>query len=229
MKKYKIIKLKSGEDLVGSVRISKDGNVKIHRPMVFKSVVQHDIFGGMKELFMLKNWLILSEDKIAIVCKDAINTIINASQEVSGLYTAELTKQDTKDVPKPKAKKLPNDPVLDPILNNPFDDLSKYVQDMLEKSEKQYEQDSNLKDLAKRKPDDKMVFMNMVFSPEVIIELLRSGILDRKELGEMVNQITNENGEGMHPQKYTGNRKDKKDLGNKWTDWSADPFSEDYK
>ena len=55
MKNYKILKLKSGEDLIGEVRISKDGNVKIHRPMVFKSMVQPDIFGGMKEFFMLKN------------------------------------------------------------------------------------------------------------------------------------------------------------------------------
>jgi PBSX family phage portal protein len=40
MKKYKILKLKSGEDIIGTVRISRDGNIKIHRPMIFKSMVQ---------------------------------------------------------------------------------------------------------------------------------------------------------------------------------------------
>jgi hypothetical protein len=45
----------------------------------------------------------------------------------------------------------------------------------------------------------------------------------------MVNEITNENGEGMHPNKFTGNKKDKKNLGNDWTDWNPDPSSDDYK
>jgi hypothetical protein len=74
-----------------------------------------------------------------------------------------------------------------------------------------------------------MVFMNLVFSPEVIVELLRSGLLSRKEFGEMINEITNENGEGMHPNKFTGNKKGKKNLGNDWTDWNADPSSDDYR
>jgi hypothetical protein len=105
MKNYKILKLKSGEDLIGEVRISKDGNVKIHRPMVFKSMVQPDIFGGMKEFFMLKNWLMLSDDKTAVISRESINTIVNASQEISALYDAEKLKEDKIPVPKVKAKK----------------------------------------------------------------------------------------------------------------------------
>ena len=228
MKKYKIIKLRSGEDLVGSVRVGRDGNIKIHRPMLFKSMVQHDIFGGMKELFMLKNWLILSEEKVASIPKEAINTIVNASKEVCSLYEIELLKENEKPLSPKKASMDDLLPPLDPN-EDPLDMLSKHVQEMMEKADKRYEQESNSKEFAKPKPDDKMIFMNMVFSPDVIIQLLRSGILDRKELGEMVDQITNENGEGMNPQKYTGKRKDKKDLGNKWTDWNADPSSDDYK
>jgi hypothetical protein len=224
MKKYKILKLKSGEDIIGTVKISRDGNIKIHRPMIFKSMVQPDIFGGMKEYFILKDWLLLSNDKIAVISKESINTIITASPEVGQLYEAELFKEQKSHLPKEKAKKLPPDP-----LKDPFDFLDKHIQDMLEKADKRYEDESNLKDLAKPQKDDKMVFMNMVFSPEVIVELLKSGILDRKEFGAMINEITNGNGEGMNPQKYTGNKKDKKDLGNKWTDWNSDPSSEDYR
>lgn len=224
MKKYKILKLKSGEDIIGTVKISRDGNIKIHRPMIFKSMVQPDIFGGMKEYFILKDWLLLSDDKIAVISKESINTIIGASPDVCQLYDVELMKEQKSTLPKQKAKKLPPNPAKDP-----FDFLDKHIQDMLEKVDKKYEDESNLKDLAKPQKDDKMVFMNMVFSPEVIVELLKSGILDRKEFGAMINEITNENGEGMNPQKYTGNKKDKKDLGNKWTDWNADPSSEDYR
>jgi hypothetical protein len=230
MKQYKIVKLKSGEDIIGTVRVGRDEKVKIFNPMIFKSMVQTDLFGGMKELFMLKNWLLLSDDKYAVISKDAINTIISASKDVSMLYEAEKEKQNSSTQPKTKAKKIPIDGLTGPAEElDPFDLIEKHIQDLLEKTDKMYEQDSNIKDLAKPKPNDKMVFMNMVFSPDVLVELLRSGILDRKEFGEIINEITNGNGEGMNPQKYTGNKKNKKDIGNSWTDWHPDPSSDDYK
>ena len=230
MKKYKIIKLKSGEDIIGTVRISKDETVKVYHPMVFKSMVQTDLFGGVKELFMLKDWLMLSDNKLATIKKDAINTIVDASADAAGLY--EMEKEKNKHKPtKTKAKKIqePLNGETGPHAGlDPFDIIDKHSKELLDKNDKMYEEESNLKDFAKRKSDDKMIFMNMVFSPNVLIELLKTGILDRKEFGEMINEITN-NGEGMHPEKYTGNKKDKKDFGNIWTDWNPDPSSEDYK
>lgn len=230
MKNYKIIKLKSGEDVIGTVRVGKDENVKVFRPMVFKSMVQSDLFGGMKEYFMLKNWLMMSDDKVAVIKKDAINTIINASSDASALYEVEKEKQDNRKTPKPKAKKPELQGETGPDVGlDPFDIIDKHIKELLEKNDKMYEQESNIKDLAKHKPDDKMIFMNMVFTPDVLVELLKAGILDRKEFGEMINEITNTNGEGMNPQKYTGNKKDKKDFGNSWTDWHPDPSSDEYK
>jgi len=230
MKKYKIIKLKSGEDIIGTVRIGKDETVKVYSPMVFKSMVQTDLFGGVKELFMLKDWLMLSDNKIATIKKDAINTIIEASADASGLYEIEKEKSKFKNS-KQKAKKIqePLNGETGPHAGlDPFDIIDKHIKELLDKNDKMYEEESNLKDLAKRKPDDKMIFMNMVFSPNVLIELLKTGILDRREFGEIINEITN-NGEGMHPEKYTGNKKGKKDFGNSWTDWNPDPSSDDYK
>jgi hypothetical protein len=230
MKHCKIIKLKSGEDLIGTVRLAKDGSIRVYRPMIFKSMVTQDLFGGMREVFMLKDWLMLSDTKIAALSKDSINTIIPASVDAIKLYEAEKHKAN-----KPaKPKKQSGFPFPFPPMGNDvsdealLDDFKKHVEDMLDKSMKNDEMDSNLKDLAKPQKGDKMVFMNLVFSPEVIVELLKSGLLDRKELGEMINEITNENGEGMSPDKFTGDKKDKKDLGNDWTDWPADPNSEDY-
>jgi hypothetical protein len=230
MKKYKIIKLKSGEDIIGTVRTSKDETVKIYHPMVFKSVVQSDLFGGMKELLMLKDWLMLSDDKFAVINKDAINTIITASPDATTLYEIEKEKNNSGKLPKPKAKRIEKSGETGPHEGlDPFDIIDKHIKELLEKSDKMYEEESNVKDLAKRKPDDKMIFMNMIFSPNVLVELLRTGILDRKEFGEMINEVTNSNGEGMNPQKYTGNKKDKKDFGNSWTDWHPDPHSDEYK
>ena len=197
MKNYKIIKLKSGEDLIGTVRVTKDGSIKIYKPMVFKSMVTQDMFGGMREVFMLKDWLILSEDKFASLDKDSINTIVKASKEISGLYETEKLKNVN-----PLKPKIPNQSHEKQA--NMIDEMFKEIENMFSKSSKLSEEESNLKDFAKPQKGDKMVFMNLVFSPEVIVELLRSGLIDRKELGEMINEITNENGEGMSPDKFTG-------------------------
>jgi hypothetical protein len=234
MRNYKILKLKSGEDLVGTIRVSKDGTIKIHRPMVMRSMVSQDILGFMKEIFMLKNWLALSDDKVAVISKDCINTIVNASKDVSDLYDAEKTKQDQIGPIKPKRPHVPFSAPNseDQLSNNFIETLTKQLEDMLNQDNqdaKKHEMDSNLKDLDKPQFNDKMVFMNMVFSPKVIIQMLKNGMLDRKEFGEIINEITNDNGEGMNPQKYTGNKKDKKNLGNDWTDWPANPDSPDYK
>ena len=224
MKNYKILKLKSGEDLIGTVRLTKDGSIKIYRPMVFKSMVSQDIFGGIKEIFMLKDWLILSEEKIAAISKDSINTIVPASKDISKLYEQEKLRDLTNPIKTKKSTKPPANDEMD-IMKH----FMKLAEEMGENIPNLPEPESNLKDLAKPQKGDRMVFMNLVFSPEVIVELLKSGLLDRKELGTMINEITNENGEGMSPDKFTGDKKDNKDSGNKWTDWNADPNSEDYK
>jgi hypothetical protein len=233
MKNYKILKLKSGEDLIGDIRVGRDGNIKIHRPMIFKSMVQPDLFGGMKEIVMLKNWLMLSDDNVAVIAKESVNTIINASKDVTALYEVEKMKEDKIPLPKAKAKKPAKPKTNTPNIDeNPFDFLERQIEEMIKKAEEADmigEKESDLKDVAKPQKGDKMVYMNMIFSPEVIIQMLKTGILDRKEFGEIINEITNENGEGMNPQKYTGNKKDKKNLGNDWTDWQSDPSSEDYK
>lgn len=229
MKNYKIIKLKSGEDIIGTVRVSKDETVKVFHPMVFKTMVQTDLFGGMKELFMLKRWLMMSDDKVATIKKDAINTIINASPDASALYEVEKEKDQFRPI-KSKIKREVSQGETGPEAGlNPFDVIDKHIKELLEKNDKMYEEDSNMKDLAKHKSDDKMIFMNMIFSPDVLVELLKSGVLNRKEFAELINEVTNGNGEGMNPQKYTGKKKDKKDFGNSWTDWNPDPSSEDYK
>jgi hypothetical protein len=174
----------------------------------------------------------MSTDKVVALSKDNINAIVTASPEVSRLYDMEKAKEDASpNKYKPKVVEENNSKSEPSLPEDPLDvmqDLRQYVEEMMRGSDKP-EEESNLKDVANPKKGDKMVYMNMVFSPEVIVELLRSGIIDRKEFGEMINHITNDNGEGMHPQKFTGNKKDKKNLGNDWTDWNADPSSDDYK
>jgi len=233
-KTYKILKMKSGEEIIADVRKTKDGQLRLHRPMVFKSMVSSDLFGGMREIFMLKNWLILSSEVKTLISPDTVNAILEPTKEASNLYDAEKIKEDFRfNGVKAKRKEPllppPNLPEIKDQSDSFLDNLQKKLEDMMTNLDDPVENESNLKDLAKPRFDDKMIFMNMVFSPEVIVELLRSGILDRKDFGEMINEITDENGEGMNPNKFTGDKKENKNLGNEWTDWNADPSSEDYK
>lgn len=233
---YKILKMKSGEEIIASVRKTKDGKLKLYRPMVFKSMVTPDIFGMMKEVFMLKNWLILSSETETIISLDSVNAILNPTKEVSFLYENEKNKDD-KYAQKPKQinpeimPKYSQDVSVKKPINEEesLHDIRKKIEEMIEDLTNFPEEDSNLKDFAKPKSHDKMVYMNMIFSPEVIVDLFKAGILDRKDFGELVNEITNTNGEGMNPNKFTGNKKDKKNFGNDWTDWNPNPESEDYK
>lgn len=233
---YKILKMKSGEEIIASVRKIKDGKLKLHRPMIFKSMVTPDIFGIMKEVFMLKNWLILSSETETIISLDSVNAILKPTKEVTFLYENEKNKDD-KYTQKPRqinpdiVPKYTPDALSDHPINEEktINDIRKKIEEMIQDLTEIPEEDSNLKDVAKSKSHDKMVYMNMVFSPEVIVELFKTGILDRKDFGELVDEITNTNGEGMNPNKFTGNKKDKKNFGNDWTDWSSNPESEDYK
>ena len=93
-KSYKIIKMKSGEDIIADVRKTKDGKLRLYRPMVFKTMVSPDLFGGVREIFMLKNWLILSSEVKTNISLDSINTILEPTPEVSSLYEAEKIKED---------------------------------------------------------------------------------------------------------------------------------------
>jgi hypothetical protein len=57
-------------------------------------MVSHDLFGNMKELFMLKNWLILSSDRQTIISKDSVTTLLEPSKDVAFLYENEIKKED---------------------------------------------------------------------------------------------------------------------------------------
>lgn len=232
MKTYKIVKLKSGEDLIAAVKVGPNATLKLHRPMIFNILTLQDGFGAFKEVIVLKSWIPLSKDPIISIAKDSVSAVANASEIACTHYESEKTREDeevkmvndfkAKKGNKPSAKKQPplkSDNMLD-FLQRQLENLVNETEDKLPTKE-----DSSLKDSIRPKAGEKMVYMNMIFSPEVIVELLRSGIIERSEFGNMIDEITNENGEGMNPSKFNG----KKNKGNTWIDWNPDPSSDDYK
>ena len=67
-----------------------------------------------------------------------------------------------------------------------------------------------------------LIQMNMLFPPEVLIDLMESGIINVNDINKIAKEIKNK-------LKYTGDERHRKDFGNKLSDWNPDINSDDYK
>ena len=61
----------------------------------------------------------------------------------------------------------------------------------------------------------------MMLPPEALMNLMNAGILDPKQLSKIAKKVKKDN-------KFTGDEKNHPNYGNRWTDWSPDPNSNDY-
>ena len=218
----------SGEELIATIRKGRNGRLILTRPMVFESTLSADMMGRVKEIFTLRNWIILSSDTTVTISEASVVSVSTPSNDIELLYDAEKNKEDKQKL-KPKSTKPPTTPKL-PSLMDLFGDLpeittdyptsltspiSKKEEDVLFQKMDQIMKDMGMdfnaekprKDLAKPDFDDTIVYMNLMFSPNVLLKLLKSGMLKRSELGKIVNELTDGNGEGMSVDKFTGDRK----------------------
>ncbi len=67
-----------------------------------------------------------------------------------------------------------------------------------------------------------LIQMNMLFPPEVLIDLMESGIINVNDINKIAKEIKNK-------LNYTGDERHRKDFGNKLSDWNPDINSDDYK
>lgn len=239
--KYKIMKLRSGEEIIARISNSTKDKITVERPMCFRSIMMQDYFGGPKEILIMKNWIPLSVENNIDIPKDHVISYINPNPDAILLYETEKEKEDTKS----KITQFKKE--------NPVDDEEEFKKMMKFLSENTQKLDDVMKDIehkeTKNKPKEDtsdMIFMNMMFPPEMLIDLIESDLIDPEVFGEMYQDIKKHKKkkplppknkksipkkgptEGNSP-KFTGDEKDHKDFGNRWTDWNPDLSSEDYK
>lgn len=235
---YRVLKLRSGEELIAEVSEWMDGKIKLMKPMVFKSVVVSDQLGMPKEGIILKNWLAFGTQTETIIPEDFIATVLEPSEDVLSYYISEKDKTNTgyqksqlNDETKDSQPKTTED------YENMISDMFKSIFKDLETIEEQKPKRSkNKKSNNFNKNIENIIHMNMVFSPEVLAHMINQGMIDPREIMDMINHFNlNDNKkqnkkirESINEQKYTGEQKDRKDFGNKWTDWNPDPKSDDY-
>ena len=91
---YRIIKLRSGEDIITKILGQKKGRYIVERPMVFKSTISFDAFGQKREITVLKDWLQFTNAISVEIPKDHIAIFLTPDGSASKLYDLEKEKED---------------------------------------------------------------------------------------------------------------------------------------
>jgi superfamily II DNA/RNA helicase len=237
---YKIMKLRSGEEIIARITNSTKEKLTVERPMCFRSILTQDLYGTPKEILIMKNWIPLSVENKIDIPQDHIVSFLNPNLDAISLYELEKEKEDTKQKTSQLKKEITEDEEFKQMMKYLSNNTQK-LDDMMKEIESQDKEEKKNK-----KPDnDDMIFMNMMFPPEMLVDLIESEIIDPEIFGEMYKDIKKHSrrkkplppnakkqpkkgqSEG-NSAKFTGDQKDHKDYGNRWTDWNPDLSSEEY-
>lgn len=227
----KVIKLKSGEELIAEVSETDDNRMVLNSPMVFKTIMIHDKNGYPTEGIVLKNWLVFGNEKETSIPNDFIATMLEPTTDVISHYLIEKEKQsiryETKsieDVASSNKKPEMTPEQYESLLNDMFDSIFNDI-----------EQEPKPKSKSK-KPKENLIHMNMIFPPQVLAHMINEGMIDPREIMDMINHFglnkpkkKKKKKESINDDKFTGDQIERPDFGNKWTDWNPDPSSDEYK
>lgn len=235
-KSYRVIKLASGEELIGKIKGQVGNKMVIERPMIFRSAYTFDPLGNQKEVTFLKNWLVFSDQIQTNIPMNHIVTILEPDKDVISLYDREMEREDTKDSKfnltgmsdmAENQKKAMQDFMKD------VDAMSaemEETQDYLKKFGFDPDQVSNIMDQffggEEEMDEEDFVHLNISFDPSILKKLVDNDILPPEYLMKLIEKF--EKRETISDE-FTGDETDRKDFGNKWSDWNSDPNSEDYK
>ena len=222
---YRILKLKSGEQIIARLKGEERGKIIIERPMVFMTRVIMDPYSGrQRELTVLKNWLAHTNEIETRLPKDYIATYLVPDNDVMELYGLEKEKEDV-DTKEPKItnltemmkKDMENKNIGEGMMPEDFEDLMDMMKDAINENPDildDFEEMQNHKNKT-------FITMSMMLPPEALMTLVEAGIIDEEDVLDLIKNLN----DYRKKSDYTGNdekRQKEKDFGNLWTDWSPD-------
>ena len=92
---YRILKLKSGEEIITKILGQQKGKLILERPMIFKTLHMMDGLGRQKEITVLKDWLQFTDEITIDIPKDYIAIFLKPDKTSSELYDLQKEKEDT--------------------------------------------------------------------------------------------------------------------------------------
>ena len=243
-KSYRIMKLKSGEEIITQIKGEVKGKFILFRPMLFQTKYMIDGYGRQKEVITLKNWLEFTEQIQTKIPKDFIATILNPDDQACKLYALEMEKEDTGQVVKKKVRDLskPQQPENPENPENPKEDefenklksLFDFMSASIDESEEDiYGEGNGGEGDLMHDPDDldeddsimqNIITMTMFFPPEALASLVESGFLREEDFQKLIDSLTPPIPHKPHD--TPNKRKQEEDYGNESGDWS--PYLDDY-
>ena len=236
---YRIVKLRSGEQLIARLKGEENGKLVIERPMIFMSRVIMDPYTGkQKELTVLKNWLSHTNEIQTKIPKDYIATYLIPTTDVMELYSLEKEKEDIN----PKDPKITNLTEMmksdldsdmksvNDMLPEDFEDLIDMMKDAIEENPELLEDLEEMQDQNTITPESKnFITMSMFLPPEALLTLVDAGLIDHEDILDLIETLNGkvnrnlDDNESKISDLDTSNETEREDYGTKWTDWSSDP------
>jgi hypothetical protein len=243
----KIFRLRSGEEIISEILEEKKTSYKIQNPMVFKTNMIPGPMGGAYDMTVLNDWLVNTTTKTTPLPKNHIVNVYDANEDALKLYNLHLDSENsqklvnTKDIIKPSSKEDKEaadlfqdflgailDDVAEQIVDTPIapdlnleDPFESEYSPKKRKRKSKRRKENISPEMEEDEAERSGIYMSMMIPGETIMNLVTAGILNPKDLVKMINETKKRN-------RFTGDEKDRKDFGNKYSDWNPDPKSDDY-
>ncbi len=226
---YRILKLRSGEQLITRIRGEEKGKLILERPMIFMTrTIMDPYMGRQRDLTVLKNWLSHTDEIHTKIPKDYIATFLTPTTDIIELYTLEKEKEDVNpitpkltDVSKLMGEDTKEQKTLGNMDPEEVENLIDMMRDAIEENPDLLEDIEDMEEDLLPPKTKNFITMTMMLPPEALLSLVDAGLIDHEDVLDLIENL---NG-SVHRKKYTGDDKERKeaeDFGNLWTDWSPD-------
>jgi len=206
MTNYRIIKLKSSEELIAKIS-KKEGNYfYLEYPMIFKTMLVPDPYTGtQKELTVLRDWVSNTTETVIKIPDDYILNFTVPQKEACELYDLEKRRK----IENKNKKKI----------KNITKDHQKDMEDLIDKLFNIGPEGEDESDLQEQPPGG-------LFPPQQWLNINHNIIKDMLDNMDNIEHFEFEltfPPEEINPDETTEEETSHPDYGNRWTDWSSDP------
>ena len=206
---YRIIKLKSGDDVITRIKGREGDKLIIEKPMIFKSNIVNDLTGIPKEVTILQKWSKYAKNMDVKIPVDYIISYLTPIEEAVHLYNLEKNRDEK------EAQIRKQTP---PTASNPHDGnapassdiIRKLLDDIMDFKSMQGPGDQSFKFIGSDKDLEEMLD-----NFQIDINFFAGDMGDLFEHMDMPHEEINE-------AEYTGVDINHPDYGNRWTDWDSD-------
>ena len=232
MSKYRILKLRSGEEIITSIVGQRKQKFIVERPFTLQNSQYLDDMGVPRDMVRLRSWLKFSNQNTVFIPKDHIATFLEPDDHISRLYDVEKEREDTDPPPNivMKKEKRRNPPDNIDIDEGMVEQIMKDIVEEMKNAHSEKFENENIDDIDELtgipkndKKSKEFIVMNMVFPPSLLQELFNKGLIDSDLFEDLLDDDDGDDDEIEEPLNGEGFTEEKTDGdGSEWTDWSFD-------